>query len=144
MTPTSQRERCGHYPVCYLIGMQTGCIADECHEVCEHDTRSRPHALAPEGVGKYVEGYITGLKKRPELSEKCLELVKIAMLEGIKAGKSEAARAATLAENKRVLAAMQELSDLQTQTKGFHSGWMLGMALDQKIESLRLTGDEQP
>jgi isochorismate hydrolase len=23
--------------------MQTGCVADECHEICEYDTRSRPH-----------------------------------------------------------------------------------------------------
>lgn len=39
---TTQNSRCGHYDVCYLIGMQSGCIADELHEVCQFDTRSRP------------------------------------------------------------------------------------------------------
>lgn len=43
----------------------------------------------------------------------------------------------------QVLKEFQEFSDKETQTKGFHSGWILGMALDQKIESLRHHSEQQ-
>ena len=65
---TQPQQHCDHYPVCYLIGMSTGCIADECHEICEYDTRSSP-AHSPQNplslknltVGAIV-AYEAGLK----------------------------------------------------------------------------------
>jgi hypothetical protein len=48
MNNKENESKCGHYLVCYLIGMQTGCIADELHEICQHDTRTtRPVEQTP-------------------------------------------------------------------------------------------------
>jgi hypothetical protein len=42
MTPTPQQ--CEHYPVCYLVGSPTGCIAE--NGFCKYDTRSHPATSA--------------------------------------------------------------------------------------------------
>lgn len=132
MTQPSQREHCDHYPVCYLIGMQTGCIADECHEVCEHDTRNRPHAPASDDIA-FKDSIIEQQKIHiGNLNAKMAEMM------------HEAARAATLAV----------LKLLEPATRSFcpynygHAGYCQNKTMrcddcvkQWVLESLRITGD---
>jgi hypothetical protein len=150
MTEAPQRKHCEHEVVCERfinkshVAMIDGtlCMANYkgCKQ-CQFDTRSRPHT--PALTGNFQE-WLESVACGEEFSARVFQI----MSKAYTAGSEQAARTATLAENKRVLDAVDEKANSESETAELpcQDGWHTGeypeevirvSYLEKILESLR-------